>query len=131
MSALAAAGLVGLRPAELRVVLDPSSEPLVPIDDPDEALYRQSVLDFGDDELYVVTLHTPDVFTRENLLAIRRLSRAIVGLPGVRRVENLLNAYSFRNDPATDTLLIRPLVERIPESRAGLEELRRRALADP
>lgn len=131
VSALAAAGLVGLRPPVLRVALDPSSEPLVPRGDPAETAYRQSVLDFGDDELYVVALETLDVFTRENLLAIRRLSRAIVELPGVRRVESLLNAYSFRNDPATDTLIIRPLVERIPETRAGLEELRRRALADP
>lgn len=130
-SLLSAAALVGADPFHLRMDLDPSSEPLVPADDPGLAGYRQAVLDFGDDEIFVVAMETDEVFTAENLERIRRVGRAIVALPGVRRVESLTNVTVIRNDSERDLLEVRSLVREIPQDAPGLAALRAQALADP
>lgn len=130
-SLAAAAALVDTGPFRLRIDLDPSSEPLLSNDDPGLAGYRQAVLDFGDDEIFVIAMETDDVFTPENLARIRRLGRAITALRGVRRVESLMNVTVIRNDPERDLLEVRPLVGEIPTDAAGLAALRAQALADP
>ena len=35
-----------------RIELDPSSEPLLPVSDPGQDVYRQAVLDFGSDDIF-------------------------------------------------------------------------------
>ncbi|MEE2679312.1 MAG: MMPL family transporter [Myxococcota bacterium] len=131
VSLVAAAALVGTDPLHLRMDLDPSSEPLLPVDDPGLAGYRQAVLDFGDDEIFVVAMETDEVFTTENLTRIRRVGRAIAALPGVRRVESLANVTVIRNDAERDLLEVRSLVRDIPTDAPGLAALRAQALADP
>ncbi len=130
-SLAAATALVGTDPLRLRIDLDPSSTPLLPDDDPGLAGYRQAVLDFGDDEIFVIAMETDGVFTAENLARIRSLSRAISALPGVRRVESLMNVTVIRNDPERGLLEVRPLIKEIPTDAAALADLRAQALADP
>jgi len=129
LCALAAAALFGA--SGIRIALDPSSEPLIRADDPGRALYRQAVLDFGDDEIYVIAMETRDVFRSDHLEALRRLTRELAALPGVRRVESLVSVNTVRNDPATGLLEVGPLVREIPREPDELARLRARALADP
>jgi hypothetical protein len=63
VSAASLAELVRLDPLRLRLWIDPSSEPLLPAGDPAQQSYREAVLDFGDDEVFVIALETDDVFT--------------------------------------------------------------------
>merc|ERR1711969_80253 len=74
-------------------------------------------------------METDEVFTAENLERIRRVGRAIVALPGVRRVESLTNVTVIRNDSERDLLEVRSLVREIPQDAPGLAALQ--ALADP
>lgn len=127
----AAWALVGVEPVGLRVELDPSSTPLLPSADPRLADYQRAVLEFGSDEFYVVAMQAEDVFAHESLLALRRVSRQILALPGVRSAESLVDTSSLRYDAASDTLEVRRFVDDIPSSAPELAELRRRALADP
>ena len=130
-SVCAVAALVAPSPLRVRIDLDPSSTPLLPADDPAAAGYRQAVLDFGDDEIFVIAMETDDVFTREDLTVLRDLSRALPKIPGVRSTESLVNVSIIRNDPVRDRLEVRPLMREVPFEPAALADLRSQALADP
>ena len=72
-----------------------------------------------------------DVFTAENLAALRRITDEISRLPGVRGVTSLARVTSFRFVPADDWIEVRPFIEDVPSDPAQLASLRARALANP
>ena len=73
VSAASLFALVRLDPPGLRLSIDPSTEPMLPAHDPAKEDYRAAVRDFGDDEVYVIAMETADVFTAENLTALRHV----------------------------------------------------------
>jgi predicted RND superfamily exporter protein len=127
----AAAALVGLDPPRLRLAIDPSTEPLLPAGDPAVGDYRRAVRDFGDDQLFVIAMDTPDAFAPESLAALRRVGDAVSRLEGVRSVRSLARVTSFRYDREAERIDVGPFLEEIPEDPAELARLRERALADP
>jgi predicted RND superfamily exporter protein len=127
----ASAILVRPRPLGLRLTIDPSTEPLLPAGDPGTGVYRKAVLDFGDDQIFVVAMECEDVFRSENLVALRRVSDAISRIEGVRGVKSLVKVTSFRYVPEQDWIEVGPFIEEIPKQVQALSELRRRALANP
>lgn len=131
VSVAALVALVRVDPPGLRLVIDPSSEPMLPSGDPGKVVYRDAVRDFGDDEVYVIAMETADVFTAENLSRMRRVSDAIARLPGVRQVQSLVDVTSFRWDPEAEMIDVHPFIEDVPEDPAELAALRVQALADP
>lgn len=131
VSLAAIAVLVRLDPPGLRLAIDPSSEPMLPTGDPARSVYRDAVRDFGDDEVFVIAMETPDVFTTAALHRMRRISDAIEQLPGVRAVQSLVNVTSFRWDAASESIEIHPFIEAIPADARTLADLRARALGDP
>ncbi len=131
VSLAAAAVLVRPQPLGLRVRIDPSTEPLLPSGDPAREGYAEAVRHFGNDEVFVVAMQTEDVFTTENLAALRRVSDAVRRLPGVKGATSLIDVYSFRYDAREDWVEVRPFIEDIPEDPLQLADLRARALANP
>jgi predicted RND superfamily exporter protein len=127
----AVGAVVRIDPPSLRIELDPSSEPLLPVKDPGQETYREAVLDFGSDDIYVIAMETADVFTRENLETLRRVTDRIRQLPGVRGVESLVDLVAFRYDSEGDYIDVGKFISDIPSDPAELEDLRARALADP
>ncbi len=129
---IAAAMLVRFDPPGFTIDIDPASEPLIGRDDPNLPVYRGAVRDFGNDDLYVIAMHVEDdVFTRENLETIERLTQQIQRLPGIAEVESLAWAQSVRYDERRDLVEVARLMDGVPRDAAGLVELRERALADP
>lgn len=110
--------------------LDPSEEPLLPAVDPSRDVYADAIANFGDDDVMVIGMETPDVFTADHLDALRRISERIRQLPGVRAVESLIDATAFRYDPGEDLLSVEPFIDAVPRDPAALATLRERALAD-
>ncbi len=131
VSGAASYQLFRLDPPGVNLLLDPSTEPLLPSGDPDQALYQSAVLDFGDDEVYVVAIECEEVFTSDCLGAIDRLSTKIVKLKEVRSISSLMDVTSFRYVAEEDWVEVRPFIEDVPSDPAELAELRRRALNDP
>jgi predicted RND superfamily exporter protein len=127
----AAAALLRLDPPGLRLEIDPSTESLLPAGDPAVAVYRRAVRDFGDDQLFVIAMETGDVFTPENLSALRRVGDAVSRLEGVRSVTSLARVTSFRWDRDAEWIEVRPFLGEIPRDPAELGRLRERALSDP
>jgi len=131
VSALAAGGLVRLEPLGLTLEVDPSTEPLLPAGDPGQEVYRRAVLDFGDDEVYVVVVECEEVFTHECLSSLERISDPIARMSAVRSVSSLADVTSFRWVPEDGWIEVRPLLDEIPRDPEVLARLRERALSDP
>jgi predicted RND superfamily exporter protein len=108
LSALAL--LLRTDPPGLRLEIDPSTEPLLPAGDPAYDAYRRAVVDFGDDQIYVIAMESDDVFTHQNLSAMRHASDGIHQLDGVRSVKS---------------------IEEVLRDPAALAELRDRSVRDP
>lgn len=115
----------------LRLQLDASTEPLLPAGDPAQHLYRSSVLDFGDDQVFVAAIECDEVFSVDCLSSMERVADPIARLDGVRSVRSLLDVTSFRYVVEEDWIEVRPFIEDIPTDPKVLAELRSRALADP
>jgi predicted RND superfamily exporter protein len=124
-------GVVNLSTLELRLRIDPSTEPLLPKGDPARAAYLAAVRDFGDDELYSVAIECGEVFSSECLGTIERVSSRIARLDGVRSVSSLTDVPSFRWVEAEQWVEISRFIDEIPDDPAALEALRVRALSDP
>ncbi len=114
-----------------RVTLDPSEEPLMLTADPARQIYAEATRTFGNDDIYVIAMLSDDVFTYENLSALRRISHAVLKLPGVRRAESVVDVPTYRWDRAKDWLDVSRFIDDVPEDPAAIADLRARALADP
>jgi predicted RND superfamily exporter protein len=123
--------LFRLDPPGVNLLLDPSTEPLLPSGDPGQALYQRAVLNFGDDEVYVVAIECEEVFSQECLGVVDRLSTKIVQFKEVRSISSLMDVTSFRYVREEDWVEVRPFIDDVPSDAAKLADLRRRALNDP
>jgi predicted RND superfamily exporter protein len=134
LAALTTAALFALiepEPLGLRLRIDPSTESLLPTDDPATEVYRETILDFGDDQIFVIAMETDGIFTVDNLQALRRVHDGISKLDGIRSVKSLSKVTAFRYDPVQEWIEVRPFIEEIPEDPESLAALRDRAVADP
>ncbi len=131
VTALAIAATIEFAPLRLRLEIDPSTEALLPGGDPSVGAYHQAVLDFGDDEVFVIAMESDDAFSVENLEALRRVSDRLSRIDGVRGVKSLVEVTSFRFVAENDWIEVSPFIEEIPEDPFELEALRRRAVNDP
>jgi predicted RND superfamily exporter protein len=132
--AITAAALIALiepDPLGLRLRIDPSTESLLPTGDPATEVYRETIRDFGDDQIFVIAMETDGVFTVENLQALRRVHNGISKLDGIRSVKSLSKVTAFRYDPVQEWIAVRPFIEEIPDDPESLAALRERAVADP
>ncbi len=127
----AVALLVRPAPFGLRIDIDPSSAPLLPVSDPGQEVYAEASLSFGSDDIYVVAMETDGVFTEENLKSLRRVTDEIRRLPGVRGAKSLVNSQVFRYDAEYEWVEIQELIEDIPSDPNELSRLSDRAMTDP
>ena len=131
LSTFAATALVRTDPVGLALEFDPSTEPLLPSGDPGQAFYRRATLEFGDDQVYVVAVRCPEVFSTPCLSVLDRITRRVARLPGVRSVGSLLDVTSFRYEAEQDWVVVEPFIDEVPTRPEVLADLRRRALRDP
>ena len=72
-------------PLGFRIGIDASSEPLLPENDPGEPIYQRAILDFGDDDVFVIAMERDDVFTRGEPAHAARGQRPDPEAPGRAR----------------------------------------------
>jgi len=130
VTGLAAVPLVSLDPPGLRLEVDPSTELMLPAHDPAQALYREAVRKFGDDEIFVIAMQTDELFTAPHLRLLQRITDRIARMPEVRRVQSLTDVVAFRYDHQADWLEVTDFIDEVPEDPAALARLRREALGD-
>ena len=126
-----AGALVRPEPLSFRIGINASSEPMLPENDPGEPVYQRAILDFGDDDLFVIAMQADDVFTQASLATLRSVSDEILKLPGVRGTESLVDVYAYRWDARNELVELGRFIDEIPSDPVELAELRTRALSDP
>jgi len=89
-----------------QITVDPSNESLLPQDDLTVRSLREFSRIFGSDEILVVALHAPQVFTHENLALLTALTDRISKVPDVTRVVSLVNFKDVRSDTFGPTIKI-------------------------
>ena len=129
LTVLGASQIFDLRSGTLRLVIDPSPNRFLPEKDESKLFYDFVRKVFGSDETLLIVLDTDDVFTRENLGRIIRMTRRIEQIDGVHHVVSLTNALHIRG--VGDELEIAPFVSQVPEGPEELARLRREALDNP
>ena len=130
-SLLALAGIFDLGGGgpRIRLQVAPGLNEMLPDDDAGRRFYQSLLERFGSDDSLVVALHGDDLFGRDNLERLIRLTQRLERFERVHHVESLATALQLR--PVEGDLEIVTFLEDLPADAAGLARLRETVLADP
>ena len=129
LTVLALTGLYDPIRGAPRIRIDPSLNEMLPAEDAARRFYEELLERFGSDDVVVVALSSPDLFTPEGLAAVERTSRRLARVAGVHHVESLATALRMR---AVDgDIDLSGYLESLPESEEQALRLRAELLADP
>ncbi len=117
--------------AQWQIELDPSEEPMLPSNAPALAAYQSAIANFGNDDLFIVTMHCDDVFTSPNLHALRDIGDRIRRIDGVRSIESIVETTVPKFDTARDLFSIARFIDEIPDEKNALSALRADSLSHP
>jgi predicted RND superfamily exporter protein len=129
VTAFSVTRMVDLRTGLPRIQLDPSTDSLLPSDDPGRHYYERIKQIFDSGETMLVAMVSDDVFTSQNLQRLQRMTERFEELDLAARVSSLSTALNIRGSEGE--LVVEPFFEDVPTDAAALADLRRRALADP
>jgi predicted RND superfamily exporter protein len=129
LTAIAAAGIFDPIHGVPRLSIDPSLNEMLPADDPSRRFYEELLERFGSDDVVLVCLSSPRLFTPEGLSTLERVTRAIEAVDGVHHVDGLANALRMR--PIEGDIGISGFLEILPQSQLEADRLRADVLADP
>jgi len=113
----------------LRLRIETAVDKVLPDEGPRRERYTRFRERFGNDEFLFVGLVTDDVFSRENLRLVSRLTERFRQADGIRHVMSLATAPDVR--PGDGGVSVFNALDGIPDDPDGLEALRRRVLANP
>jgi predicted RND superfamily exporter protein len=124
-------GLVDLGSGRLRLEVDPSVQRLLPEGDEERRFYDRARELFGSDQFLLLSVESPagDVFTRDFLARLERLTETLGEIEGVHRVLSIANALAVES--RDDEVYVGPFFEEVPAAPAALEALRARMLGHP
>ena len=126
---LAVTRLVDLHTGHFLLEIDPSANRLLSDNNHAEQFYIQARRTFGSDEILVIALTSADVFTRDTLERIERMTRRISDVEGVDHVVSLSNAMDIRS--VEDGLDIAPFFDNMGQDPEAIKAIRQRVLDNP
>jgi len=112
-----------------RIVFRVSPEGMVVKGHPDTLYYAQYVKEFGTDEIVLIALFAEDVFTREVLDTVVRLTERIRVDDNVQKVLSLSSVNDIRG--SQEGVEISPFFSELPETPSGLEKIRAQVHENP
>ena len=125
--------LAGAAAVMPRIRIDASSRNLLFSASKERETFLRYAERWGSDRLMVLTVETPDgggIFSAELLRYLQTLTGRLDALDAVERTESLTNTTVLVS--AGETLKVQPIVpQTLPTEPAGLEAIKRRALASP
>lgn len=120
-------GLATWQAREVRISV--SSDELIPRNSPLLRQYERIRAAFGSDELALVYVRDPDLFSFDKLTTLRELANQLATIPEVQRVESLFSVNNISGSGGmVDTS---PLLQSIPRSPGQLAERKALALKNP
>jgi predicted RND superfamily exporter protein len=129
LTLLAVTRLVDLHTGHIRLEIDPSANRLLSEHNAAKQFYDQARSTFGSDEILVITLTSADVFTRDTLERIERMTTRINAVEAVDHVVSLANAMDIRS--VEGGLDIAPFIDNLGEGPGPVKAIRQRVLDNP
>jgi len=117
--------LLGLAARQVRI--EGSIESILPRNDPAVEYYAGVRAAFGSDDIGVVGVRAPDLFSAATLTKIARVTDRLAAIDGVERVLSLTNPVA----PAADVFNPPTLLPKIPPSAADIATLKAKLAATP
>lgn len=115
-------------PFAARMRIETNLARLLPEDDPGRQATATVDREFGGSDIAVVIVEPGEVFRPGVLAALDTLAAAIAGIPGVTEVQSLTTLQDVSGEG--DDVVIRAVVESIPQDPAAMSALRESVLAD-
>ena len=113
-----------------KLTTDTSIEGFLRSDDPVLLTYNRFREQFGRDELIIVALEQPQLFTLESLRTLQKLHAELeADVPYLDTIDSLVNARHIYGDD--DELVVEDLLQALPKDDAQLNALRERVLTHP
>jgi predicted RND superfamily exporter protein len=113
-----------------KIQLDTSTEGFLHDDDPALLAYNSFRDQFGRDEVIIIAIEPPNIFTQSFLKELNALHDALEeNVPYIDDITSLINARNTLGE--TDTLIVEDLLEHWPQNDADMAILKNRVLTNP
>jgi len=129
LALLGGSRLLDFSSGELKIEIDSSLVGLLPTSGKALATHEQVRDRFGGDDILLVAWFSDALFTADKLRQLKRLTRRIERLDGVRRVDSLASALRVSEEDGA--VRIDRFLHRIPTEPDALDALRADAVANP
>lgn len=122
--------LIGALLSQLpKLRMDTSTEGFLRDDDPVLQQYNAFREQFGRDEVVIIALSAPDIFSFDFLKQLKALHEDLAAnVPHLDDITSLINARDTRG--VENELIVKDLLEEWPQNEAELEAIRKRAMAN-
>jgi hydrophobe/amphiphile efflux-3 (HAE3) family protein len=113
-----------------KITIDTSTEGFLHPDDPVLLTYNRFRDQFGRDEVMIIAIKSPTIFSQKSLEKIQRLHRELEDtVPYIDDITSLVNARDTRGE--ADQLIVEDLLEQWPQNQSQMEALKKRVLSNP
>ncbi|MBW2412713.1 MAG: MMPL family transporter, partial [Deltaproteobacteria bacterium] len=112
------------------IELDTSTEGFLHDEDPALLAYNSFRDQFGRDEVIIIAIKPPDIFTQSFLKKLKALHEALEeDVPYIEDITSMINARNTRGE--TTELIVEDLLENWPQNEAEMATLKERVLTNP
>jgi len=113
-----------------KIQLDTSTEGFLHDDDPALLAYNSFRDQFGRDEVIIIAIKPPNIFTQTFLIKLNALHEALEeNVPYIEDITSMINARNTRGE--ADELIVEDLLEHRPQSETEMVILKERVLTNP
>jgi len=113
-----------------KISIDTSMEGFLRPDDPTLLAYNNFRDQFGRDEVIIIAIKSPNIFSQEFLEMIQRLHEELEeNVPYIDDITSIVNARNTRGE--ADELIVEDLLEHWPQNNTEMEALKKRVLTNP
>ncbi len=111
------------------LLVDRSDDKLISKNDPGWEALRRMQADFGKEQTVLIYVRAKDLWTRERLLQLQKVTFDLEDMPGVTSVGSLFTATNIRDKG--DYVAAGPLMDLVPRADEKIAEMRRDAFYSP
>ncbi len=113
-----------------KIRIDTSMEGFLRPDDPTLLAYNNFRDQFGRDEVIIIAIKSPNIFSQKFLEMIQRLHEELEeNVPYIDDITSIVNARNTRGE--ADELIVEDLLEHWPQNNTEMEALKKRVLTNP
>jgi len=112
-----------------KIHINPDLQALIPADDPDVIRMEELEEEFGGLDVILISYHSDDIFARDGLEMLDKLSDDLEAVPEIDHIISLTNYESIFSDD--ESMMVDKFIQAFPAGQHESDSLANRAIADP